>query len=117
MKGFFLSILVFAGLMANASLKLTLQENLYDQAKKPRSMFGLGWYQPLMEGAALNTWLGVGSEPFEVKEDVDWFTAKSQVDMIFGRFTLSPGLAYKYAMPYDEGKVFPYIRVDFKILD
>lgn len=102
---------------AAASLKLSLQENFYDQGKHPRPMAGLSWYQPLIMNTALNSWAGYGDEPFELKDDVHWFSAKSQMDFIFGSFVVSPGMQYKYIEPYQSDRLYPYIRVDWKIFN
>ncbi len=113
---FILAVLTVFSVTSHASLKLTAQLNGYDTFQHPRPMLGLGFYQPLMRDIALNTWAGVGDEPFDIKPDVVWMTAKAQVDFKWGSWTIAPGYAYKHAgEPYNYGRDYAYIKVDYQI--
>lgn len=104
---------------AHASLKASVQSNWYDSAKNDRFQYGLNWYQPLgfQKRLALNSFLGYGTEPFELKGDIDWTVFKTQLDIIYKRFTLSPGYAYKHTDPLDISRDYAYIKLEYKILD
>lgn len=102
--------------MAQASGKLSLQNNLYDDGRTYRPMVGLQVYEKLSKTLAVNSWMGYGVQPLEVRDDVNWFVAKAQVDVYMKRFTVSPGLQYKNILSGDGDQDFiPYIKVDYTI--
>lgn len=81
---------------ANASGKLTLQNNFQNGGKDYRPMVGFGIYEPITSLAHLNAWTGYGKVSLEDTEDVNWFVAKAQVDLhIFNKFTLAPGVQWR----------------------
>lgn len=95
--------------------KLTLQNNLYDEGAKYRLLFGVGLYQKLIQQTALNIWTGTGSEPFDHRDDADWFIAKGQVDMYFGNLTIAPGYQYRQLLGENLTREYFYLRIDYKL--
>ncbi len=116
---FVLGLLIAAfSLSANASLKLSTQLNAYDNGAHTRPLVGLGWYQKIWkDNVALNSWAGMGDEPFLTHEDTKWFSAKTQLDINMGKWTLSPGYQFKHVAPYDADRGNAYLRIDYKIFN
>lgn len=101
---------------ADASGKISIQNNFFDQGKKYRPMIGLGIYEPIFGGAlAINSWTGYGNQPFDLSSDVDWFTTKNQLDFYFGKLTVSPGFQYSFVSPYKEDRSWLYMKLDYKL--
>lgn len=101
---------------AQASGKISLQNNFFEGGKKYRPMIGLGIYEPIFGGSvALNSWTGYGNQPFDLNPDVDWFTTKNQIDFHFKRMTLSPGFQYSFVSPFGEERSWVYFKVDYKL--
>jgi hypothetical protein len=116
MKKLIFGALLFCGLNAHATLKLQTQANVYEKdVVKP--VVGLSYYQPFLKYFALNSWVGYGSEPLEQDPDVNWLSAKAQLDVHIGRFTIAPGYQFKTSYPENNHRDYPYLRVDYKILD
>lgn len=81
--------------IAQASGKLSLQGNVYDQGEFVRPAAGFSIYQKMMKNIAFNSYAGIGTEPFTYRKDVMWTTAKAEVQFYNGAWTLSPGVAIK----------------------
>lgn len=108
-------ILAFA-MNAEASGKLTLQNNFYNQGKDYRPMIGLGIYEPIFGGGvAFNSWTGYGNQPFDLNPDTQWFTTKNQIDFHMKRLTVSPGFQWSYVWPYNEERNWFYVKLDYKL--
>ena len=113
---FMIAILIlFMSTFSFASLKLSTQANLYDKGHNTRPQVGLSWYQPIMRDIALNTWAGYGNEPFEIKDDVNWFGAKAQLDFRWKRVVVSPGVIWKHLEPSNAERSYGFLRVDYVI--
>ena len=106
---------MFCAFSAEASLKLSAQANMYDGAEKTRPAVGLSYYQPMFKTVALNSFVGYGDEPFEVKDDALWFVSKAQLDFYFGKWTVSPGITYKHIEPYDQSRSYGFVKADYKL--
>lgn len=107
---------LFSGASAEASGKITLQNNFFDGGKKYRPMIGFGIYEPLFAGTvALNSWTGYGNQPFDLNPDVDWLTTKNQIDFHLSRFTLSPGFQYSFVSPFSDERAWVYVKLDYKL--
>lgn len=113
MKLFIATLLL--SLSAFAGGKLTLQNNLHNDGKDYRPMFGLSIYQPLFWKMSFTSWTGMGEQPFDMKEDVQWFTSKNQVDFRINKWTVSPGYQYSEIITYKENRSFAYVKVDYQL--
>lgn len=111
----FLAILLFSATVF-ASGKISLQGNWYDSGKNVKPMVGFGVYEKLVKNAYLNAWTGYGVQPLEIKDDVNWYVAKAQVDMRFNKLTVAPGVQYKN-LPNTPGtsQTYPYFRLDWQL--
>lgn len=102
--------------MASASGKISLQNNLYDDGKTYRPMVGFQVYEMMTKTIGLNSWVGYGVQPLEVKDDVNWLVAKVQADVFMKKFTVSPGLQYKNILSgQGEDDFIPYLKIDYKL--
>lgn len=111
--------LILVPMTSFASGKITLQDNVYDNGETHRQMVGLNVYEslknvlPMGKYLAVNAWAGYGVMPLEVKGDVDWLVAKAQVDMYFGKITVSPGYQYKMLPGESHREHIPFIKFDY----
>jgi hypothetical protein len=115
MKFVLATALLFVGLSANASLKLQLQANGYEGGDKTRPQVGLAYYQPLMKKVALNTWMGMGQEPFLTKETVTWATAKASLDFFIKDVTLGIGGQVKDIEGADNSRAYGFVKLEYKL--
>lgn len=107
--------LIFASVFAEASGKLSLQNNVYKDGRY-RPMVGFGIYEPMFAGkVAINSWTGYGNQPFELSPDVNWFTTKNQIDVHLSKLTLSPGFQYSFVWPFEEERSWLYLKIDYKL--
>ena len=110
-----LALIIAAG-SAQASGKLSLQNNFYNNGTEYRPLVGVAVYERLAKTLALNSWVGYGVQPLEIKGDVNWLVAKAQVDMEFSRrWTVAPGVQYKTLLDDATTDLVPYIKVDLKL--
>lgn len=102
---------------AEASGKITLQNNFYNGGKDYRPLIGLGIYEPILfKGkVAVNSWTGYGNQPFDLNPDVNWFTTKNQIDFHLSKITVSPGYQYSFVWPYKEERQWFYVKLDYKL--
>ncbi len=117
---FFALILTMTSVQAMASGKITLQNNFFQDnvngGHDYRPMIGVQVYEFLIgKKVAVNSWTGYGVQPLELKSDVEWFTTKNQLDFFVGRFTVSPGLQYAWIPTYNEHRLNPYLKLDWKL--
>lgn len=115
MRIFIAIAILSAAVFANASLKLSTQANFYDQGEATRPQAGLSLWHPLRKNVAVNLYTGVGVEPFEVRDDVTWITAKGQVDFSTGNWIISPGYAVKDIDGAYDSRSYGYLKVDYKL--
>lgn len=121
MLRFFIGLFIaLSAQSAMASGKLIAQINGYDDAKKPRPMVGFTVYEKVLKGLAVNSFVGAGVQELEVKDDVNWFIAKAQLDFeLAGKlkhFTLSPGLQYKDLIgETDDAETMGFLRVTYQV--
>ena len=108
-------ITLMTAFTAQASLKVSGQANLYDQGKNTRPQAGLTLYQPLMKHIALNSWAGVGIEPFDNKDDVRWSEVKAQLDFINGKYTLSPGMSFKDISGDNNKRSMGFVKLEYQL--
>ena len=113
-------LLFFGAVSAEASGKLSLQNNFFQdldgKGHTYRPMVGLGIYEFIFrKKVALNSWVGYGNQPLELTPDVNWFTAKVQLDFFVGDFTLAPGVQYSYIPTYHEDRLNPYLKIDYRL--
>lgn len=121
MKKIIIAALICLGATpAFASGKITLQNNLYDEGKTYRPMVGLSVYEKLTKHVAVNSWLGYGIQPLEIKDDVNWLVGKLQADLKFGhKVTVSPGYQYKHLFgdsdtPSEDHHI-PYFSISYQL--
>lgn len=100
---------------ANASGKLSLQNNMFNDGKDYRPMIGLAIYQPLIWKMSFTSWTGYGIQPLETKDDVNWFVTKNQVDFRYNKWTFSPGYHYQEVLKPRENKSYAFIKVDYQL--
>lgn len=83
---------------AHAGAKLTVETGYYKNAGKvPPPTFGLGVYQSLGKGFAINNWNGIGFQPRASDETVRWFNSKTEILKHYGPLYLGLGYAFKHA--------------------
>ena len=61
---------------AFASGKLAVGGQFNVNSEQVTPTVGLSVYEKLVDDLALNSWAGLGEQPFELKEDVRWYTVK-----------------------------------------
>jgi hypothetical protein len=104
---------------AMATGKLTVQVNSFEQGEAVRPMVGLTIYERLMQfkkyTVAFNSFTGAGEQPREVSEDVQWYTTKNQLDVVRGRWTVSPGVQLYFIEPYSETRSVGFVKVAYQL--
>lgn len=111
-----LSILTILTLtQAHATGKLSLQNNVYNSGQTYRPALGFSMYEPFFKRFASNTFLGYGNMPLEAKSDVNWFVAKTQLDIYVGKWTIAPGVQAKYIAPYKETELMEFVKIDMRL--
>lgn len=109
-------LIVTGATSAQATLKLQTQGNFYEKdLVKPQ--VGLSYYEKLWKFTAVNAYAGYGNIPEAELSDINWYVAKAQVDIYWGKFTIAPGYQYKAGHPGGDEVHHPYIRIDYKLLD
>lgn len=115
MKKVIIAMVSLFALSANASLKLQAQANGYDGGENTRPQLGVAYYQPLMKKVALNTWAGMGYEPFETKEQVRWSSAKASLDFYIKDITVAFGMQYKDIQGADNSRSYGFLKLEYKL--
>lgn len=118
-NAFLIGLILLAGASAQASGKLTLQNNLYNDGTTYRPTVGFGVYERVAKGLAVNAWTGYGVMPLESSDDTEWFVAKAQIDFEMSgrlkRLTVSPGITYKQIINEDFSDKIGFLRLDWKL--
>lgn len=115
MNKLLIAIILLSGLTANASLKLQLQGNGYDNGTHTRPQVGVAFYQPIMKKVALNTWAGGGYEAFQTKEQVRWSSAKASLDYYFKDLTVAIGAQVKDIQGADNSRSYGFVKLEYKL--
>lgn len=116
-----LTLCAFVGVQSNqaqASGKITLQNNFFDEGREYRPTVGFQIYEKLTRGSAFNFWTGYGAQPLEAlnyDDNTNWYVAKGQLDLYFGRFTISPGVQYKKIIDDSFDDTHGFLKIDYKI--
>lgn len=100
---------------AYASLKLVLENRVYEDVNVYRPMLGVNLVEKLLANAAYNQFTGYGSTPYEGEDDTQWFTTKHQMDIYFGPVTVAPGLAFTYVDKDQAWRQYAYLKLELKI--
>jgi hypothetical protein len=116
-KALFTICILLFGHECFASGKISLQNNFYTDSGgdvEYRPALGLGIYEKLMKKAAVNSWVGVGSQFLETQSDVNWLVAKAQLDIYHRSLIVAPGVLYKRLLEsgQDTDDVITYLKVD-----
>lgn len=115
MKKLLVIALLACSSFAHASLKIQAQANGYEGGDHTRPQVGVAYYQPLMKKVALNTWAGMGYEPFLTKEQVRWTSAKGSLDFFIKDITLGLGMQYKDIQGADNSRSYAFVKLEYKV--
>jgi hypothetical protein len=99
---------------AMASGKMSLQLNGYDKGNRPRPQAGLVIYEKLLENVYVNTFVGIGEQPLEVKDDVQWFVAKLALEtQVSKKWNFAVGYSYKNLLDGATTDHIPFIKATY----
>jgi hypothetical protein len=118
MKALFTICILLLGHECFASGKLSLQNNFYNDSERDivyRPAIGLTVYEKIMNTVASNSWVGYGAQYLETQSDVNWFVAKSQIDVYHRSLTVSPGVLYKWLPDTETQDIITYLKIDYKL--
>lgn len=96
-KIFLMGTLLFSS-VSFASGKIVATPRYYEFGKVGGSL-GLAIYERITQGVAFNSWVGIGTRPFDSKGTEYWMSSSIGIDLIQGVWTYGIGLQPQFSLP------------------